>query len=411
MTILLLVCCLLTLVLSAFCSASETSFFSLSAFERNKILHDRKHSKVVRFCLSHLSEILTLILLVNLMTNVAFSLLMENLFHSILDPHPALLLLCAAVTTLILVLLGEVIPKNFAILKRLFLVKHIAYVWYGFVWVSFPVLKRFSTLVDRLSQALIGIFIRKQDFNKIKEMKHLLALARRKGSFSEFEQALIQNITELHTVNAKDLMTPRVDVKMLNMKWSRAEATAFIQKNRHTFFPVFKGAVDQISGILDARLFLLGEGDIPLHVQRVAYVPETIRFLPLLTFMKEKQAEVVLVVDEYGGFAGLIRYLDVLEQLTRSGERGTPGMQDSVIYLGKGRYQVNGDMSLADLRKLLRVDFKQYHSDTVNGLVQEMTGNLPMEGMTLQIPHAHIKVLKVSRKSLLKAEVWRDKNR
>jgi CBS domain containing-hemolysin-like protein len=409
MMVLLLITCFFTLLLSAFCSASETSFFSLSNFERNKILHDRKHSKALRFCLHHLPEILTLILLANLMINVAFSLQMQRLFDSLFGKHPAILPLCAVSTTLILVLLGEVIPKNFALLKRLFLVKHIAHVWYGFVWVSFPVLKRFSALVERLSQVWIGIFFPKQDFNKIKEMKHLLALTRRKGSFSGFERALIQNIAELHTVNAKDLMTPRVDVKMVNLKWSRTEVTTFLQKNKHTFFPVFKGAVDQIAGILDARLFLLEEGEIPLHVQHVAYVPETIRFLPLLAFMKEKRAEVVLVVDEYGGFAGLIRYLDVLEQLTRRGEQAR--RRHSAHYLGKGHYQVRGDMSLTDLQTLLRVDFKQYHSDTLNGLVQEMTGNIPKEEITLHIAPIHIKILKVSRTSLLKAEIWRDKHR
>lgn len=398
------------ILLSAFCSGSETACFSLSQPERLKVTS--RSPKFFKVAFNKLPDILVVILFFNLCINVAFSFLFERLIvlklgHSGKDTF----VLSVVVPVFLLVLFGELIPKYWSYNYR----THFSYimlpVWYVLSTVMQYVVKFLDYIPEKIGAFVFKVTLPEKKRSKKKEMSHLLSLARRKGSISITLQKYMENIAELHDLTVSELMIPRKEVELIPEPRDEAHLRQTLSTlSSHRFYPVYRHRGDQIVGILDVASWYLKNDSFKNHIRPCVYIPDTARLFQLWELFKKENPvpEMILAVDEYGSFQGVVTQKIFLEILTLNWQKATGQIHDSVTYLGKGVYVVDGDTPLWELEKHLRADFSEAHSDTLNGLVMDLTGNLPEKGITLEFGNLKIKIIKIAGLKVGRALIWKE---
>jgi len=359
------------LALSGFFSASETALFSLD--ERLAL---RAGSRARRL-LEKPSSLLVTILLGNLFVNVLFFALVPTVAG---DASP---LWSGASALLVLLLCGEILPKSLA-LRAPHLGSRLAAP-------PLTVAVRALRPVRRVVTLLLELCLR-----TLKESEHAepgitsLALAQvleksaQEGLIAAGEADLLAEIVELGSLRVREIMTPRVDTVMLDLEETPEQRAATIQlavKRRLTWLPVVAGDPDSVRGAAALR-DLLANPERPLEqlVMPVMFVPEVAYALAMLGSMRDARVAEAVVVDEWGGTAGVVTLEDLFEEIV--GELRVEGeeLEKPVIPLGEGRFRVSGALSIHDWNDLLGRRIVPNEFETVGGYVLALLGRLPRAG-------------------------------
>ena len=219
------------------------------------------------------------------------------------------------------------------------------------------------------------------------EIRLLVDAGSANGAIDREEKQFIQNVFEFDDLTAGEIATHRTDVLFLWMEDSMDEWDETIHSSRHTLYPVCEGSADHIVGVFNAkdyfRLKDKSRTNVITHAIHPAYfVPETLKADVLFRNMRATHNSMAIVLDEYGGIAGIITLHDLVEELVgslmSSGE--TPGETDPYIEsLGEDSYSIHGNVSLRDLEDATGVTLEE-DCDTFTGLAFNLLGNVPEDG-------------------------------
>src|SRR5437762_5480359 len=232
------------------------------------------------------------------------------------------------------------------------------------------------------------------------ELETLIEMSEEEGALYEGEAEIIQEIIKLGDKTAKDCMTPRVDSFMLPDDLTNDQAIARLKENRYRRVPVYADTPDQILGIIDVKLFLLDSSEH--YTEKLiapSFVPETMQALELLKLFLTHPQGMAVVVDEFGGTAGIITMDDIVEEILSD---ALP-RDDVALYiepLGNDRFLVSGNARLDDLSEHLGFQIDADGIDTIGGLVFTRLGYLPPSGTKLEIPRLAITVRRSGRKRI-----------
>ncbi len=337
-----LLCC------SAFFSGSETALFSLSSFCRRELNEKCKNGKRINYLLDNGSELLISILLGNLVINVLLFSVSASLSLKVSARYGAWWEAAIGIVVLIaLIIFGEVLPKAFGIIhskKISLIVAAPLKFWYK---ITSPLALFFLKLINQINNR------KKVKRNSITtdELKMLLNYSVSGGSLNNSTGEMIEDVVELSELRVKSIMTPRVDVLFCSIESSLEEVKKMGLENRVYFIPVFEKNEDQVLGLIDVRKVILNKSTkkvIQDFMIKVEYVPENKRCGELLELMNKAKLRTMLVVDEYGGIAGLVTFKDLLAEVL-----GSVDMEDqenyamNVIQLDNRCYRVNGTLSVS----------------------------------------------------------------
>ncbi|MDB6064324.1 MAG: hypothetical protein JWR26_532 [Pedosphaera sp.] len=283
---------------------------------------------------------------------------------------------------LLLILVGcEVVPKTLAVRtpER----------WA--LWVARPMnfLQRFLGPFRRVAQGLDASILRAlvpksykpQAEMSDEEYQELLELAYQQGTLARSEKEIILQIIALDRQTAKDVMKPRSQMTAIPDDLSVEEMIAFARKYKHSRLPMYDETPDTIVGILNARALLLDPAvDLVDAIEFPSFVPESMNLLQLLKSLQRQQRGLAIVLDEFGGTAGIVTMQDILEQVV--GEiRGEAGAEGFVMEkLGPGRWRVNGTMRLEDFRREYPALGEVPEVDTMGGLMVAERETVPAVG-------------------------------
>lgn len=222
----------------------------------------------------------------------------------------------------------------------------------------------------------------------------------------EEERQMILNIFDFVETPVREIMTPRVDMCAIDVETSLQDLVKVLNNERHSRLPVYKDTVDNIVGILSNRDFLewyTEHGNEPFDLMKIVmppvYVPYHKKIDDLLTELRKTGNQLAIVVDEYGGTAGLVTLEDILEEIV--GEiRDEDDMDEDedVQKLKDGRYILDPLMTLSDLEYELDVELKppeNSHVETLSGLIQATLGIIPAPGAEVKIQGYTFRVLKM----------------
>ncbi|MBC7317818.1 HlyC/CorC family transporter [Candidatus Bipolaricaulota bacterium] len=387
------------LFLSAFFSSSETALSSLFELRIRHLLKTSKGSraKALEHLLRDPNDIITALVLCNNLVNVGASALATLLFLRILPPHvPSYLtgLLTTAVMTVLLLVIGEVTPKNLAKNRPEAIgLRAVVPAWYltralrPLVWIlratSTGLVKPFG--VDLLVRE--GPPITRDQFLSIIEV------AEERGAITPQFAEMMERILTLDRITAEEVMVPRTEIKAIEVSTPIAEVVEFVVRDGHSRYPVYRETLDQVIGILHAKDLLAhakGEAaDVSLAslLRPVIFVPTTKPVSALLREFQQERAHMAIVVDEYGGVAGLVTLEDVLEEIVGEIEDEYDRRRQRTLIrrLSPTEALVDGDAEVKRVNRALGLSLPEEEAVTIAGLILETLGDIPAPGTKVEI--------------------------
>jgi CBS domain containing-hemolysin-like protein len=346
---------------SAFFSGSEVALFS---FDKKKIREYKKEHTItggyIQVLLDNPRRLLVTILLGNTIVNISASIIgvliaLDSAKTFGISEEIAVLIQIIVLTVLLL-LFGEIAPKLWANKHP---EKYAGVAAVPLYWISilFYPISKFLADVLRITTSKINKYKSKTILND-SEITELAELGIEKGTIEEGEHELIQGIVSFKTVTAREVMTPRVDISAVSINSSFDELMDIITTSGHSRIPLFERNLDQIVGVIYAKDLLpyLKNENMrkTLSLRKIAreamFVPESILINNLLHDFQEKNMHLGIVVDEYGGTAGLISLEDILEEIVGDIRDEFDKEENTISKINENSYLVLGKTSIDELK-------------------------------------------------------------
>jgi putative hemolysin len=248
----------------------------------------------------------------------------------------------------------------------------------------------------RAAQKLNGIFLKKSVAQSATpspsltdaEYQELIDMAYRQGTLAESEKEIILQIISLDRRTARDVMRPRTGMAAISDDASVEEMIAAAKKFKHRRLPIYDETPDTIVGILNTRALLLDPKiDLSEVIEFPSFVPETMNLLQLFQSLQKQHRGLAVVLDEFGGVAGIVTMEDILGELV--GEIRTSAQPEGFVMekISPGRWRVNGTMRLEDFRREFPALGDVAEIETMGGLLVHLLGVVPDTGAAAEFSH------------------------
>ncbi|MEW6701115.1 MAG: hemolysin family protein, partial [Bacteroidota bacterium] len=381
-------------MLSIFFSGSEAVLF---AFDKKKIRELKKTHRIIgsyiQLLLENPHRLNVTILLCNTVVNVAASiisvLIALELAKTLGVPEVLAIIVQIILLTILLLLIGEVTSKFLSLKYPEQFARLTAVPLYWVCVILYPVSKIVTDLHKFLVQRI--------DYDKSKKTfkrTELASLSIERGMSAvggaEGEHELIHGIVSFKTVTAREVMTPRVDIISVSVESNFDELIKIINESGHSRIPLYENNLDNILGIIYAKDLLPYLNNLEVRktlllksiARQALFVPETKLINVLLHEFQEKNVHLGIVVDEYGGTAGLISLEDILEEIVGEIRDEYDKEENEIVKTGDNSYLILGKVTIDSLNELLGQDFSSVNDDydTVGGFIFNYAGNIPQEG-------------------------------
>jgi putative hemolysin len=393
---------LLLFALSAFFSGCETAILSLSPMqvqrvkERNRALGERLGEM-----LREPERLLSTLLIGNTFVNAALA-SVGYTFVCMLDVVPpsyeeAISILAV---TLLVLLFGEISPKQFAIAH----VEALVPVMVRTLPVACVVLSPFSWLLLRLTGPFKQALKPEARTISDEELVSVVNVTEEHGGLDREEGAMVRGILRLSELNASDVMTPRVDLIGLDVNDGPEEHLRAMRHAPFVWMPLWDDSADNFIDFVDVSKFLL-DPKHDLEAARCHYssvVPENIALDDLLILLYRSALPMVLVADEYGGTAGIVSRGDILELISLETEdHRNPVMEMDIRPHGPNCWIVAGDTSLEEINFQLGTHLEADDADRMSGWVTFHSGRIPKVGDKIEADGYRVTVQKMRRRKIL----------
>ena len=367
---------------SFFFALAETALFSLGQWQARQLAerHPRRGGIVARL-LDHPQDLLAAMVLGNTFATAA---MLAIALWMALNGHWPLVSTVAGLFALILIG-GEVLPKTLAVRRPEQWSLRVAPALLVFEKLALPL----RWLAQKLNEAILKLVvpqsIKPQSALTDADYQELLELATQQGTLAEAEKEIILQIISLDHRTAKDVMKPRSRMACISDEMSVAEMIEAARKFKHRRLPMYDETPDTIVGILNTRALLLDpQIDLADAIEFPSFVPESMNLLQLLKSMQRQQRGMAIVLDEFGGTAGIVTMEDILSELVGK-IRGEVDSEGFVMEkLGAGRWRVNGTMRLDDFRREYPSLGEVPEVETMGGLLTRLIGVVPGPGESVE---------------------------
>ncbi len=280
--------------------------------------------------------------------------------------------------------LGELVPKRIAMQKAEKLAFAFIGILRGVAFLTRPFVKILSLSTNALVR-LFGMDPHADEENVTEEeIRMMVDVGEEKGVIEETQKDMINNIFEFDDLTAGEIMTPRTDVAALDVEDDLSEALSIAVEQGYSRLPVYEEDIDHIIGILHIKDLLPYVGQkLPKEVslrsllRDTYFVPETKHCGDLFNEMTAKRMQMAVVVDEYGGVAGIVSMEDLLESIVGNMQDEFDQEEEEITQLADNAFEVDGSISMEELRELLNVELPEGDYDTVAGFLMEQLGRIP----------------------------------
>jgi CBS domain containing-hemolysin-like protein len=224
------------------------------------------------------------------------------------------------------------------------------------------------------------------------------------------ERRLLQSIVDFGDTLAREVMTPRPDIVAIRDDATVGDLRALFREQEYSRFPAYKDSLDNISGFMFVKDLVAVEmrddtGPITPFLRPAAFVPESKRVSELLKQFQRQQTQIAIVVDEYGGTAGLVTIEDMLEEIVGEIRDEYDVESEAVVDEGGGRYIFSGKADIDEVSQRLGVQIEREGFETVGGFLLTRIGRVPAVGEHFEIEGLSIEVLDVERRRIHKVRI------
>lgn len=393
------------ILLSAFFSGVETAF-SFANTIRLKSLADNgnKRAKNALWVCDNFDKALTAILIGNNVVNLGCSSLATILCIDLFKNYGAAI--ATGATTLLVLTFGEVIPKCIGKEKSDGIVLHTGLLLKVLTYILTPLVVLFTGLKTLVMK--IGHIKKDSPSVTEDELKYIIETIEEEGILEEQESEMVQSALEFDEKTAQEILTPRVDVTVIDIDDSKEEIHDLIIRERYSRIPVYEGDIDNIIGILHTRDYLEkvidGEADIRDLLIPAHFIYKNQKLSDILNDFRANKLHIAIVTDEYGGFLGIVTMEDLLEEIVGDIWDEDEDVEHTCTKLGDDKYLVSGDMDLSELFELF--DIKpddDIESNSVGGFIVEQFGDIPIRGQHVTYEGVTFTVKRVKNRRIISA--------
>ena len=378
------------LAFSAFFSASEMALTSVSKTRMQIIAEDYPFMmSLVEWLYDERPRVISSILVGNNLVNVAASAVATAIATGIFRKHGVMA--AVSVMSVLIIFLGEVLPKCLAMAKGETLLLFAAPLLRVCCFLFMP----FTSLLTALSTflgKLTGIdFSMRDSFVTRDEIGQVVKIGEASGALEENERQMIDGVIAFDEIRVSEIMVPRTKMHLLESDKTVDEALLYIQEMGDSRIPVYTETPDHIEGIVLIKdllsAFNQGKKDslVTEVMRQPLFVPETMFVPRLFKLMQKKRMHMAIVIDEYGGTAGLITMEDLLEEIVGEIQDEYDREDLPVTKLANGSFRALAEASLEEVNDALGSDFENEDVDSLGGFLLDRFGNFPMQGQTIVI--------------------------
>ncbi|MDR2828852.1 MAG: hemolysin family protein [Acholeplasmatales bacterium] len=386
---------IVVILLNGIFASSEMALVSLnSASIEEDAIKNKRARKVLKFIkkptrfLSTIQIGITLFGFINgAVGSAAFSSRIIEVFNitNVAVATPIITVVLSLILAFFQVLFGELIPKRIAFAYP----KKIAYAFIGFLSFIEALMRPFVLLLTLCANLISKMFgIKKDENNDSISEEEIRILVNKSGDTGEIEKdesKMIDNVFEFNDTCAADVMTHRTKIIAIDIKISKTKLLDLVVKEQYTRYPVYDGNIDHIIGVINVKDLLkyLYDSNEKINLREImrkpTFVPENTRTNFLLNQMKTSKNHLAIVVDEYGGTAGLITLEDIIEELVGDIFDEYDEIKYDVTKIDDDNFIVNALANIEDIKEALDTELPTDEYDTLSGFILGQIARIPKE--------------------------------
>ena len=407
-------------MLSSFFSSAETAVTAINRVKLKSLLDEsekdenpfkHKQAKLLALILEKPKDLITAILIGNNIANVAAASMATTVSLEVMAKFGVMqaaysLLIVTGLMTGILLVFGEITPKTLAIRHPTRWALKITYVLNSMM----ILLKPFIGLFNFLSHLISRIFrVDEKDYKRLftqEDLRSAIKIGEEDGVLEAGETEMIEGVIDFSQKIVREIMTPRTDAICMEIKADPQDIIQCISEKGHSRIPIYDGRIDNIVGIIFAKDLLnidLTKKDIRPFLHKAVFIPETKEVESLLQQMKKQKFHMAIVVDEYGGMAGLITLEDIIEEIVGEIQDEYDKEQDLIHKVDEHTFMIDASVNIDELEDILDLTFPEdAEYDTLGGFILDELDGLPNKDDQFEYEKFQIKILEVKNNRILK---------
>ena len=376
------------IVASAYFSSAETAITSLATGRLRYLINNHpKKKRGLTLLLEEPNDLITALLVLNNLTNVMASSVMTLVVIQLLPTrsHTVQGLIATGVMTVSLLIFGEITPKNFAKHNAERLTLLTVNQIYAMTRVLRPLIFVFRGIAHWVGRAF-GVDLSEKEPLEVsdEQIETLIDASQESGLLDEAGGEMIRRILNFDEMTAEQVMIPRTDVQVIEINTSPLEARDFVIQDGHSRFPIYDEVPDKVTGTLYVKDLLAGDLTDPnlslKQLQRpVYYAPTSQPINHLLREFQRQKVHMAVVIDEFGGMAGIVTLEDILEEIVGEIEDEFDRPAALIKRLSADEALITGDTAVHDLNRTMEIELPEDEGVTINGLIQNRLGTMPKQ--------------------------------
>ncbi|MBA4336538.1 hypothetical protein C0416_02065 [bacterium] len=386
-------------ILSAFFSGSETAIISVSeAKVRSLAKKDVSGAYVLSKLKKDPHRLLITILAGNNLVNIGASVLATVIFTQAFGSSG--LGIATGVMTFFILIFGEITPKSFATKYSVQIALLVARPIYAIQIIFTPV----TWFLDKIVKFLIRTIgsETKEDQVSEEEIRAIIDIGAEEGSILKAEKELLKNVLQFNDIHVEEVMTPRVAMDALPIESTLQEAIDFVIKKSHSRIPIYEDTIDNIVGIITIKdvLILSEKYNVSKKLENIDLkkpitVPVSKKIDTLFKEFQQARTHIAVVIDEYGGTAGIVTLEDLLEEIVGEIIDESDIEEMPIQKVSEFEITAHGITRLEDINDYLDIKIQGNEKEAISALILDKLHRFPKEGEVIDLPHAKIKVIKM----------------
>ncbi len=400
------------IALSSFFSSAETAMTTVNKIRIQSLAEQgNKKAVVLEKIISDSPKMLSTVLIGNNIVNMSVSSLMTTLTIRILGN--AYVGITTGILTLLILIFGEITPKNMANIHAEKLALTYARIIYGLMFLLTPVV----FVVNKITAGVLILFhvdpnVKASTMTE-HELRTLVNVGEKDGVIENEEKQMIYNVFDFGDSTAKDVMIPRIDMTFVDVSSTYDELMSIFTKDMHTRFPVYEDNTDNVIGIINMKDLLIYPKEKPFAIRNILREPyftyEYKATADLMIEMRKASVNLAIILDEYGATAGLVTLEDLLEEIV--GEIRDEYDEDEVEDIKEiqpGReYAVQGSAKLDDINEALHIHLESEDYDSIGGYIIEQLDCLPKDGQSVTLENGiRLVVDRIDKNRIELVHIW-----
>lgn len=384
------------LIIYAWFSITESSIISINENKLNDKSNSDRRNKLIKKVLDKPKNFLAMIqffrtflglfMSAYISRNLTLKLSIYLADKNIKFSYNSLLIINTILLTYAVIIFGKIIPKQIGIKKSNFVSKIVIDLAYLCIIISYP----FVVILTSIANFFIKLLGLDKDDEEDKvtkeEIKSLVETGEEHGTINEIEKDMIESIFEFDGKTVEKVMTPRTSVYCININDDLNDYIDEMLSMRFSRIPIYQGEIDNIIGILYIKEFIIeakNKGfnniDIKEIMKEPFFIPECKKVQQVFVELQKSKRQMAVVIDEYGGFSGIVTMEDLIEEVMGEIEDEYDIRKDGIKKVDDKLFLVDGVTTLEEINERLNIEIQSEEVDTLSGFIISLVGKLPTE--------------------------------